>query len=77
MKKFIFSKFAGLQAYSRQLYSILSPPMHPSCIDLSPPYQTLKSLPPRMGGGGAVPNTAPPQHLWQTLLLQGEIKRSG
>ena len=45
---FIFSKFAGLQAESRQLYyqmnsftgifdSILSPPLLPPCIDVSPP----------------------------------------
>ena len=49
VKKFIFSKFAGLRAYSHQLYyqmnsftgffdSILSPPpMLPQCIDLSTP----------------------------------------
>ena len=45
VKKFIFSKFAGLQAYSRQLYyqvnsftgifqQHLLPPMLPPCIDL-------------------------------------------
>ena len=56
VKKFIFSKFAGLQAYSRQLYYQMNsftgifrqhfkPPMLPPCIDLSPPpsRQILKS----------------------------------
>ena len=48
MKKFIFSTFAGLQTYSRQLYyqmnsftgifqKHLKPSMLPPCIDLSPP----------------------------------------
>ena len=47
MKKFIFSKFGGLQAYSRQLYYQMTPsqvflpafyalPMLPSCFDLNP-----------------------------------------
>ena len=57
---FIFSKFAGLQAESRQLYyqmnsftgifdSILSPPLLPPCIDVSPPPMFWT------------------QHLWETL----------
>ena len=61
MKKFIFSKFSGLQAYSRQLYYQMNsftgifeqhfkfpppPPMLPPCIDLCRhPYQILKSPP--------------------------------
>ena len=47
MKKFIFSKFAGLQAYSQQLYYQMNsftgifrqhfkPPMLPPSIDFSP-----------------------------------------
>ena len=47
MKKFIFSKFADLEAYSRQLYyrmnsvtgiywQYFKPPMVPTCIDLNP-----------------------------------------
>ena len=60
MKKFIFSKFGGLQDYSQQLYyqmnsftdifdSILSSPMLTPCFDLrlSPPHQILQKL---MGG---------------------------
>ena len=57
VKKFIFSKFTGLQAYSWQLYyqmnSIIGifrqyfkPPMLPPCIDLSSPHHILKSPPP-------------------------------
>ena len=58
VKKFIFSKFAGLQAYSHQLYyqmnsftgffdSILSPPaMLPQCIDLSTPLVKYWRAPP-------------------------------
>ena len=48
MKKFTFSKFGGLQVYSRQLYYQMTPsqvflpafyalPMFPSCFDLNPP----------------------------------------
>ena len=47
VKKFIFSKFADLEAYSRQLYyrmnsvtgiywQYFKPPMVPTCIDLNP-----------------------------------------
>ena len=50
MKKFIFSKFGGLQAYSRQLYYQMTPsqvfftsilcsphaPPPPQCFDLNP-----------------------------------------
>ena len=61
VKKFIFSKFAGLQAYSQQLYYQMNSftgifqqhfksPMLPPCIDLSSPNQILKSTPPLMGG---------------------------
>ena len=57
MKKFIFSEFAGLQAYSRQLYyqinsttgifnRILSPPHAPPYIDLSPPSPSNFEEPP-------------------------------
>ena len=57
VKKFIFRKFAGLQAYSLQLYYQMnsftgifrqhfkpSSPMLAPCIDLSPPHQS----PPRV-----------------------------
>ena len=60
IETFIFSKFAGLPAYNRQLYyqinstrgifnRVLSPPpMLPPCIELSPPRpsQILKRIPP-------------------------------
>ena len=78
MKKFIFSKFAGLQAYSQQLYYQMNSftgifqqhfksPMLPACIDLSSPNQILKSTPPPNGGH------SPPcsEHLWETLLTAG------
>ena len=56
MKKFIFSRFAGLQAYIWQLYYQINsftgifrqhfmPPLLPPCIDLSFPHQILKSPP--------------------------------
>ena len=68
VKKFIFSKFAGLLAYSWQLYNQMNsltgifrqhfkpPPMLPSCIDLSPHHQILEKI---------------PQHLWETLNNNG------
>ena len=54
-----FSKFAGLQAYSRQLYYQMNsvtgifqqhfkPPMLPPCIDLSHPHQILNSPSPHV-----------------------------
>ena len=62
---FIFSNFAGLQAYSQQLYYQMNSfpgviwqhfksPMLSPCIDLSPPppYQILKSPPTPIRGGG-------------------------
>ena len=74
VKKFIFSKFAGLQAYSWQLYyhiysftSIFwqhfrAPlPLLPPCIDLSPPIKFWR----------APPHPPPPlcsQYLWETLI---------
>ena len=65
IETFIFSKFAGLPAYNRQLYyqinstrgifnRVLSPPpMLPPCIELSPPRpsQILKRIPPPHHGG--------------------------
>ena len=57
MKKFIFSKFLGLQAYGRQLYyqmnsitgnyqqNFYPPPMLPPCIDLSPPPSNFEEPP--------------------------------
>ena len=71
VKKFIFSKFTGLQAYSWQLYyqmnSIIGifrqyfkPPMLPPCIDLSSPHHILKSPPPLSPCS---------QHLWETLRM--------
>ena len=57
MRKFIFSKFAGLQAYSRQLYYQINsftgifwqhfkPPMLPTCFGLSPlpPFYSLRYI---------------------------------
>ena len=74
-KKFIFSKFAGLQNYSQQIYYQMNsftgifqqqlkspPPMLPPCIDLSPP-SNFEELPPRA-------ETPCFQHLWETLELQ-------
>ena len=59
MKKFIFSKFAGLLAYSWQLYyqmnffkgifrQHLKPPMLPPCIDLRPPPSNFEESPPHV-----------------------------
>ena len=79
IETFIFSKFAGLPAYNRQLYyqinstrgifnRVLSPPpMLPPCIELSPPRpsQILKRIPPP-------PPWGPPpcsQHLWEIMGL--------
>ena len=67
MKKFIFSNFAGLQAYSRQLYYQMNsfasifpqhfktPPHAPPMIDLSPSSHQILKSPPYS------------QHLWETL----------
>ena len=69
VKKFIFRKFGGLQAYSRQLYyqtpsqvffdSLLSSPhAPPMCFDLRPPSnfeEHLWPLPFHKWGGGAQP----------------------
>ena len=57
MKKFIFSKFAGLQTYSRQLYYQINsftgifrhhftPPMLSICTDLRPPIKFWRAPPP-------------------------------
>ena len=76
VKKFIFSKFASLQAYSRQLYYqmnsttgifniILSPPPHASPMYwLKPPQSNFEEHCPSMEG-------SPPcsQHLYETLGL--------
>ena len=64
VKKFIFSKFAVLQAYSWQLYYQVNsftgifrqhfkPPMLSPCIDLSPPIPVKfwRAPPPPNGGG--------------------------
>ena len=56
MKKFIFTKFVGLKAYSREsyyqmksftgiLWQHFKPPMLPPCIDLTTSHQILKSHP--------------------------------
>ena len=53
VKKFIFSKFGGLQAYSRQLYYQMNSftgifQQHfklPPCFDLSPLHQILRGSP--------------------------------
>ena len=66
VKKFIFSKFGGLQAYGWQLYYQMNsstgifqqhfkPPMLPLCIDLSPLPSNFEEPPPCS------------QHLWETL----------
>ena len=69
VKKFIFSKFAGLEAYSRQFYYQINsftgifrqhfklPHASPMCW-LKPPCQILKSPPPSLCS----------LHLWETLL---------
>ena len=69
MKKLIFSKFGGLQAYSRQLYYQMNSftgifrqyfklPPCPPCFDLShpPPLHQIFSSPPCS------------KHLWETLV---------
>ena len=74
MKKFSFRKFAGLHAYSRQLYyqmnsfkgifrQLLSPPMLPPCIDLSPKFW-------RWGWGRVWHSPPCSQHLWETLVVE-------
>ena len=66
MKKFIFSKSAGLQAYSRQLYyqtnsfkgifqQHFKPPMLHLCTGLRPPIKFWRAPPPCS------------QHLWEIL----------
>ena len=78
MKKFIFSKFAGLQANSRQLYyqmksftgifdSILSSPR----VLTESPHQILKSPPPSQWGRES--STQCSQHLWETLYTDVKI----
>ena len=65
MKKFIFSKFAGLQAYSQQLYYQMNSIIfrkhfqkHFQSLMPPPPHQILKSSPPCS------------QHLWETLVVR-------
>ena len=80
MKKFIFSKFGGLQACSRQLYYQMNsftgifrqhvklPPCPPQQIFRTPPP------PPPIGGGTA---SSCSQHLWETLLNGYDIQKLG
>ena len=73
--KFTFSKFAGLQVYSQQLYYQMNsftvilqqhfkpPPMLPPFLDLSPPPSNFEEPP------------LPPysQHLWETLFIVKDV----
>ena len=73
VKKFTFSKFAGLQAYSQQLYYQMNfitgifqqhfkPPKLPPCrLKLPPPFKFSTAPPPN----GHSPSCS--QHLWETL----------
>ena len=82
VKKFIFSKFKGLEAYSQQLYYQMisltgifwqnfKPPMLPPHIDLSPPLQILKSPPPMPVGDPT------PQTTWKINILKKIILTPG
>ena len=66
MKKFIFSKFAGLQTYSRQLYYQMNSFTVFSTIFKAPhaPPSNFEESP--YGGNKG---TALSQHLWETLFL--------
>ena len=80
MKKFIFSKFEGLQAYSgQQLYyqtplqvffdNILSSPHATPCSDLSSPSNFEEHIrpPPNNGGRAQPPPMFTTPVLWETL----------
>ena len=82
MKKFIFSKFARLQAYRRQLYyqmnsitgifrqHLKAPPMLLPCIDLSSSLHQISKSPTMFSApvGNPVPSAVPRQIF--TLLNQ-------